>query len=83
MSHRSVPSGSGYISVSLERAQGKALRSLDVYQTDDTLNVNLLFDQDIAVELRFVVGLKASATLLQYEEGNAHVIKGLGLKSLK
>ena len=57
MSHRSVPSGSGYISVSLERARGKALRALDVYQTDNTLNVNLLFDQDIAVELRFVVGL--------------------------
>ena len=83
MSSRLVPSGSGYIAVSLERAQGKAIRALDTYQTDDTLNVNLRFDEDIAVELKFVIALKASATLLQYKQGDARVIKGLDLDSQK
>ncbi len=83
MSNRLVPSGSGYIAVSLERVQGKAIRGLDILQTDDTLNVNLRFHEDIAVELRFVIALKASATLLQYKQGDARVIKGLDLESHK
>ncbi len=59
MSSCPVFSGSSPAVVSLDRAQGKPLQSLQVYQTEDALNLDLQFDDGIALELIFRVGFRA------------------------
>ncbi len=75
MSSSPVPSGRGHITIPLGRAQAKPLQSIQVYQTEEALNLDLQFQDGIALELVFRVGLRASATLLEYRNGDSRVLR--------
>ena len=81
MSKRFIPLGSGHITVPLERAEGKPLHSLRIYQTEDTLNVDLQFENGIAVEIILRVRFEASANVLKYVNGTSRVLNKLDLRS--
>ncbi len=75
MSSSPVPSGHGHAVIPLDGAQGKPLQSLQIYQTEEVLNLDLQFQDGMALELVFRVGFHASATLLEYSNGDARVLK--------
>ncbi len=75
MSSCPIFSGSSPAVVPLDRAQGKPLQSLEVYQTEEALSLDLQFDDGIALELIFRVGFQASATLLEYTNGDGRVLQ--------
>ena len=73
MSSYSVPSGHGYMEIPLDSAE--KLKSVQVYQMEESLNVNLEFDDDSRLELIFSVGFQTSAQLLKCHEGDYRVAK--------
>jgi hypothetical protein len=74
MSTYRIHSGHG-AAVPLGLAKGKSLHSVEVYQNEDTLSMNLQFQDGLALELTFRVGFRASATLLRYANGDSEVIE--------
>jgi hypothetical protein len=80
MSSYPIPSEHGLVDVALDRAQGKPLQSLQVYQTEEMLNLDLRFEDGLEIELIFRVGFQASAKLLEYRNGDAHVLKRMKLR---
>ena len=70
MPHTLVPSGHGYIEVSLTGAERKSLKSVQVHQDCEALNVDLEFEDDSMLEMSFQTGFAASAKLLDYKDGN-------------
>jgi hypothetical protein len=77
MSSYSVPSGHGYMDIPLDSAQSKPLKSIQAYQMDDSLNVDLEFDDDSRLEMIFRIGFHTSAKLLDCHEGDYRVRRKL------
>ncbi len=72
-----VPSGHGLADIPLGQVEGKPLQSLQFYQTEDALNLDLQFQDGISLELIFRVGFRASARLLEFRNGDSRVLKNL------
>jgi hypothetical protein len=77
MSTHPVPAGAGRIAIPVSHVQGKALLDIHVYQSEETLNLNLQFEEGLSIELFFRVGFQASAKVLEYKDGNSRVLKRL------
>ena len=71
----SVPFGNGYAEIPLDLARRKALKSVQIYQAQEALNVDLEFEDDTMLEMIFRVGFQSSARLLDYQDGNYTVRK--------
>jgi hypothetical protein len=80
MRHHYVPSERGVADISLGQVAGKSIQSLQFYQTEDALNLDVQFQDGISLELIFRVGFQASARLLEFTNGDSRVIKNLKLK---
>ncbi len=72
-----VPSGHGLADIPLGQVEGKPLQSLQFFQTEDALNLDLQFQGGISLELIFRVGIQASARLLEFRNGGSRVLKNL------
>jgi hypothetical protein len=72
-----VPSEHGLADIPLGQVEGKPLQSLQFYQTEDALNLDLQFQGGISLELIFRVGFHASARLLEFRNGNSRILKAL------
>lgn len=72
-----VSSGHGLAEIPLGQVEGKSLQSLQFYQTEDALNLDLQFLGGISLELIFRVGFQASARLLEFKNGDSRVLKTL------
>ena len=72
-----VPSGHGLAEIPLGQVEGKPLQSLQFYQTEDALNLDLQFLGGISLELIFRFGFQASARLLEFRNGNSRILKAL------
>ena len=70
MPHTLVPSGHGYIEIPLTGAERKSLKSVQVYQDCEALNVDLEFEDNSMLEMSFHTGFAASVKLLDYKDGN-------------
>ena len=77
-----VPSGHGYAEIPLYHAEGKALKSVQVYQLEEALNVDLEFEDQSMLEMIFRVGFQTSVKLLDYKDGNYSVRKKIKPKRL-
>jgi hypothetical protein len=77
MPRHPVPAGRGRIAIPLASVKGKALLDLHVYQSEETLNLDLKFEDGLSLELFFHVGFQASAKLLEYKNGDVRVLKRL------
>ena len=75
MPHTPVPSGHGYIEVPLIGSAGKPLKSVQVHQDGEELNIDLEFVDDAMLEMSFRTGFAASVNLLDYRDGNYHLRK--------
>lgn len=69
----SVPSGAGYAEIRLGPIERKPLKSVQVYQSEESLNVDLEFEDDSMLEMIFRIGFQASVKLLDYQDGNYRV----------
>lgn len=74
MSIYRIHSGQG-AAIPLGAAKDKSLHSIEVYQNEDALSLDLQFENGMALELTFRVGFQLSATLLRYANGDSEVIK--------
>ena len=72
-----VPFGYGLADIPLGQVEGKPLQSLQFYQTEDALNLDLQFLGGISLELIFRVGFQASARLLEFRDGDSRVLRTL------
>ena len=72
-----VPLDSGHLSIPLGAAEGRKLEGITVYQTQETLSLDLRFEAGFALELNFEHRLRASARLLHFEDGNAELLAEL------
>jgi hypothetical protein len=77
MCHHLVPYGHGLADIPLGQVEGKPLQSLQFFQTEDALNLDLQFQGGISLELIFRVGIQASARLLEFRNGGSRVLKNL------
>ncbi len=78
----SVPSGHGYAEIPLAPAERKPLKSVQVYQSEESLNVDLEFEDDSMLEMFFRVGFRASVKLLDYQDGSYRVRRRIKLVRL-
>ncbi len=78
----SVPSGHGYAEVTLGPTERKPLKSVQVYQMEESLNVDLEFEDDSMLEMIFRVGFRASVKLLDYKDGNYRVRRRIKARRL-
>ena len=78
----SVASGQGYAEIPLVPAERKPLKSVQVYQSEESLNVDLEFEDDSMLEMIFRVGFQASVKLLDYQDGNYRVRRRLKMVRL-
>ncbi len=65
-----VPSGHGYVEIPLTGSERKSLKSVQVHQDCEALNVDLEFEDDSMLEMSFQTGFAASVKLLDYKDGN-------------
>ena len=75
-----VPSGHGLAEIPLGQVEGKPLQSLQYFQTEDALNLDLQFQGGISLELIFRFGFQASARLLEFRDGDSRVLRTLKVK---
>ena len=78
-----IPSGHSLAEIPLGQVEGKPLQSLQYFQTEDALNLDLQFLGGISLELIFRVGFQASARLLEFRDGDSRVLKTLKPKRHK
>ncbi len=69
-SQKTVPPS--FRSIAHKESLSNPFRSI---RTEEALNLDLQFDDGIALELIFRVGFQASVTLLEYRNGDARVLK--------
>ena len=69
----SVPSGHGYADVPLGQAQGKPVKSVHFYQDEETLNIDLEFEDNSMLEMIFRVGFRSTTKLLENKDGDYHI----------
>ena len=77
MSSFSVPSGHGYMAIPLDSAESKPLKSIQIYQMEDSLNVDLEFEDESRMEIIFRIGFHTAARLLDYDGGNYRIRRNL------
>jgi hypothetical protein len=77
MTRYSVPSGHGYMQIPLDPADRKSLKSIQAYHMDESLNVDLEFEDESRLELIFGISFHASAKLLDRHDGNYELRKKL------
>ena len=70
-----VPSNDGYSVIPLGDAEGKPVKSINIYQDDEALNVDLEFDDDSMLEMIFRVGFRSTINLLENRGGDYHIRK--------
>ena len=70
MPHTPVPSGHGYIDIPLTGAAKNSLKSVQVDQDGELLNLDLEFADDSMLEMSFHTSFAASVKLLDYTDGN-------------
>jgi len=70
-----VPSSDGYAVVPLGQAQGKPIKSNQIYQDDEALNVDLEFEDKSMLEMIFRVGFRSTINLLDNKDGDYHLCK--------
>ncbi|MBB6143701.1 hypothetical protein HNQ77_001650 [Silvibacterium bohemicum] len=70
MSDSTVPFGHGYAEIPLGRSAGKPIKSIHVYQLEESLNVDLEFEDLSMLEMIFRVGFRASVKLLENKSGD-------------
>lgn len=58
MSNRVVPSGEGHLAIPLDSLHSKLLDSIQIYQTQEVLTLDLRFEDGLALELLFSLGFK-------------------------
>ncbi len=72
-----VPSDSARASIPLGRAEGKPLKTIEVCQYEDSLDIDVQFEDDHVLELTFHVGFQATARLIKWDKGNSRVVQNL------
>ncbi len=70
-----LSSRQGFASIPLGQAEGKPIKAVHLSHADEALYLDLQFQDDTSLELTFRVEFRASATLLEYKNGDSHVIK--------
>ena len=70
MPHTLVPSGHGYLEIPLTGAERKSLRSVQVHQDSEALNVDLEFEDNSMLEMSFHTSFAASVKLLDFKDGD-------------
>jgi hypothetical protein len=68
-----VPSGHGYAEIPLGRTEGKSIKSIHFYQAEESLNIDLEFEDKSSLEMIFRVGFSASLKLLDNKDGEYRV----------
>lgn len=61
--------------IPLGRAKGTPLHTISAYQSEETLNLDLQFEDGHCLELVFRIGLQASGTLVKWVNGNSEVVE--------
>ena len=75
MPTQKVPFGKGYSVIPLDRSTQNPLKAIHVFQFEESLNVDLKFEDDTSLELILRVGFSVSVTHLEYKDGDSRVIK--------
>jgi len=70
-----VPSGDGHVEIPLGRYSGKRIKSLQVYQTEESLNLDLIFEDKSMLEMIFEVGFHGSLKLYENRQGDYHLVE--------
>lgn len=73
MTGNPVPSGQGYAEIPLGETEGKPIKSVRVYQSEEALNVDLEFGDSTMLEMIFRVGFSASVKLIENKGGDYRV----------
>jgi len=75
MSASQVPFGHGYAEIPLGRSAGKPIKSIRICQLEESLNVDLEFEDKSTLEMIFRVGFQASVKLLENRDGDYHLLQ--------
>lgn len=67
--------GSGPSKVPLGNLKGMPLQAIEVYQTEEMLNLDIRLQDGHVLDLVFRVGFQASGTVLKWENGNSRVVR--------
>ncbi len=63
---------------SLDEVTGKPLKTIQIYQSDDALNLDIYFQDETMLELIVRVGFQATTTLLEDRGGELRVVNRIG-----
>ncbi len=61
--------------VRLTEGQGKTLRSIEISQPGEALNLDIHFEDNTMLELFLRTGFRASATLIEDRDGTLEILK--------
>ena len=61
--------------IRLTEVSGKTLRSIEISQSGEALNLDIHFEDDTMLELFFRTGFRASANLMENRDGNLEILK--------
>ena len=78
----SIPSGHGHAEIQLGQTERKPVKSVHLYQSEETLNVDLEFEDESMLEMVFRVGFSASVKLLDCRDGDYLVRRKIKPKTL-
>lgn len=67
--------GSGPSRVPLGKLKGMPLQAIEVYQTEEALNLDIRLQDGHVLDLVFRVGFQAIGTVLKWENGNSKVVR--------
>ena len=67
--------GSGPSRVPLGKLKGMPLQAIEVYQTEESLNLDIRLKDGHVLDLMFRVGFQASGTVLKWENGDSQVVR--------
>jgi hypothetical protein len=75
MPKSTVPSGRTGGAFTLTEVRGKVVDSIKVYQMEEALTLDIDFNDNTTLEIIARVGFRASASLLDFKDGNSTVLK--------
>ncbi len=67
--------GSNPSTIPLGRLKGMPLQAIEVYQTEESLNLDIRFQDGHVLDLMFRVGFHASGIVLKWENGDSQVLR--------
>lgn len=70
-----MPIGSNPSIIPLGRLKGMPLEAIEVYQTEESLNLDIRLEDGYVLDLMFRVGFKASGIVLKWESGDSTVVR--------